>query len=112
MAHPAACSPWSEVEADGGFATSATGRAFQAVDPDIAASAPAEDDGPLTDRAPEVLRAARTGASIAQIAAEVHLTPGTVRNHLPAAVSKLGGASGAKLSRRPVGLSPACAVGT
>ncbi|MGW5470853.1 response regulator transcription factor [Streptomyces chartreusis] len=60
------------------------------VDPDIAASALTEDDCPLTDRELEVLRAARTGASIAEIAAEVHLAPGTVRNYLSAAMSKLG----------------------
>ncbi|WP_406256000.1 DNA-binding response regulator [Streptomyces chartreusis] len=66
----------------------AAGRHY--VDPDIAASALTEDDCPLTDRELEVLRAARTGASIAEIAAEVHLAPGTVRNYLSAAMSKLG----------------------
>ncbi|MFB6641120.1 DNA-binding response regulator [Streptomyces chartreusis] len=60
------------------------------VDPDIAASALTEDDCPLTDRELEVLRAARTGASIAEIAGKVHLAPGTVRNYLSAAMSKLG----------------------
>lgn len=60
------------------------------VDPDIAASALTEDDCPLSDRELEVLRAARTGASVAQIAAQVHLAPGTVRNYLSAAMSKLG----------------------
>lgn len=60
------------------------------VDPDIAASALTEDDCPLTDRELEVLRAARTGASVAEIAAEVHLAPGTVRNYLSAAMAKLG----------------------
>ncbi|CAM5244162.1 response regulator transcription factor [Streptomyces chartreusis] len=66
----------------------AAGRRY--VDPDIAASALTEDDCALTDRELEVLRAARTGASIAEIVGEVHLTPGTVRNHLSAAMSKLG----------------------
>lgn len=66
----------------------AAGRRY--VDPDIAASALTEDDCPLTDRELEVLRAARTGASIAEIAGEVHLAPGTVRNYLSAAMSKLG----------------------
>jgi two-component system response regulator DesR len=60
------------------------------VDPDIAASALTEDDCPLSDRELEVLRATRTGASVAQIAAQVHLAPGTVRNYLSAAMSKLG----------------------
>ncbi|MGN9758751.1 response regulator transcription factor [Streptomyces sp. SD31] len=66
----------------------ADGRRY--VDPDIAASALTEDGCPLTDRELEVLRAARTGASIAEIATEVHLAPGTVRNYLSAAMSKLG----------------------
>ncbi|MFD5856184.1 response regulator transcription factor [Streptomyces chartreusis] len=60
------------------------------VDPDIAAHALTENDCPLTDRELEVLRAARTGASIAEIAGGGHLAPGTVRNHLSAAMSKLG----------------------
>jgi two-component system, NarL family, response regulator DesR len=66
----------------------ADGRRY--VDPDIAASALTEDDCPLTERELEVLRAARTGASVNEIAAEVHLAPGTVRNYLSAAMSKLG----------------------
>jgi two-component system, NarL family, response regulator DesR len=69
----------------------AAGRRY--VDPDIAAAALTEDDCPLTDRELEVLRAARTGASVNEIAAEVHLAPGTVRNYLSAAMSKLGATS-------------------
>ena len=37
-----------------------------------------------------MLRASRTGASINEIAAQVHLAPGTVRNYLSAAMTKLG----------------------
>jgi two-component system response regulator DesR len=66
----------------------AAGRRY--VDPDIAASALTEDDCPLTDRELEVLRASRTGASINEIATQVHLAPGTVRNYLSAAMAKLG----------------------
>jgi two-component system response regulator DesR len=66
----------------------AAGRRY--VDPDIAASALTEDDCPLTDRELEVLGASRTGASINEIAAQVHLAPGTVRNYLSSAMSKLG----------------------
>jgi two-component system response regulator DesR len=66
----------------------AAGRRY--VDPDIAASALTEDDCPLTDRELEVLRASRTGASVIEIAAQVHLAPGTVRNYLSSAMSKLG----------------------
>lgn len=60
------------------------------VDPDIAASALTEDDCPLTPRELDILRAARTGATVTQIAAEVHLATGTVRNYLSSSMSKLG----------------------
>ncbi len=60
------------------------------VDPDIAASALTEGDCPLTERELDVLRASRTGASVNEIAALVHLAPGTVRNYLSAAMAKLG----------------------
>lgn len=60
------------------------------VDPYIAASALTEDESPLTSRELEVLGAAREGASIARIADQVHLAPGTVRNYLSAAMGKLG----------------------
>jgi two-component system response regulator DesR len=45
---------------------------------------------PLSPRETEVLRAARHGASIAELAATLHLSEGTVRNHLSAAMGKLG----------------------
>lgn len=66
----------------------AAGRRY--VDPDIAASALSEDDCPLSERELEVLRASRAGASVNEIAAQVHLAPGTVRNYLSAAMAKLG----------------------
>ena len=59
------------------------------VDPDIAASALTEHECPLTARELEVLRESRTGASIADISAKVHLAPGTVRNYLSSAMTKL-----------------------
>ncbi|PZG52073.1 DNA-binding response regulator [Spongiactinospora gelatinilytica] len=69
----------------------AAGRRY--IDADIAASALSEGECPLSERELEVLRASRTGASINEIAAQVHLAPGTVRNYLSAAMSKLGVAS-------------------
>ena len=66
----------------------AAGRRY--VDPDIAASALTENDCPLSARELEVLRATRTGDSISEIAEKVHLAPGTVRNYLSAAMTKLG----------------------
>jgi two-component system response regulator DesR len=66
----------------------AAGRRY--VDPEIAASALTEDACPLSERELEVLRASRTGASVQEIAAQVHLAPGTVRNYLSSAITKLG----------------------
>jgi two-component system response regulator DesR len=66
----------------------AAGRRY--VDPDIAASALAEGTCPLTDRELEVLQASRTGPSVNDIATVVHLAPGTVRNYLSSAMTKLG----------------------
>jgi two-component system response regulator DesR len=63
------------------------------VDAQIAASAMAENPCPLTDRELEVLRIARTGATVAAIAKSVHLAPGTVRNYLSHAMTKLNAAT-------------------
>jgi two-component system, NarL family, response regulator DesR len=37
-----------------------------------------------------VLRACADGAAVATVAKRVHLSPGTVRNHLSAAIGKTG----------------------
>jgi two-component system, NarL family, response regulator DesR len=47
-------------------------------------------DNPLALREAEVLRRFAEGAETTDIAAELYLTPGTVRNYLAAAVTKLG----------------------
>ncbi len=60
------------------------------VDPALAAAALAEGVSPLTPREAEVLGAARGHAAIAELAATLHLSQGTVRNHLSAAIQKLG----------------------
>jgi two-component system response regulator DesR len=60
------------------------------VDPALAAAALAEGASPLTARESEVLAAARGHAAIADLAAALHLSPGTVRNHLSAGIQKLG----------------------
>lgn len=60
------------------------------VDADIAASALTEDACPLTARELDILRVVRGGAPIAEIAAAVHLAPGTVRNYLSTAMAKVG----------------------
>jgi two-component system response regulator DesR len=60
------------------------------VDPKLAAAALAQGERPLTDRETEVLAAAAGHDAINEIAARLHLSNGTVRNHLSAAIQKLG----------------------
>lgn len=60
------------------------------VDPDLALAALSEGNNPLTNREREVLTTALPGLSHAQIAARLALSEGTVRNHLSAAMQKLG----------------------
>lgn len=60
------------------------------VDPDLALAALSDGDNPLTPREREVLTASLDGASIADIAARLVVSDGTVRNHLSAAIQKLG----------------------
>lgn len=60
------------------------------VDPSLAAAALAQGESPLTDRETEVLAASAGHDAIADIAARLHLSNGTVRNHLSAAIQKLG----------------------
>lgn len=60
------------------------------VDPELALTALVEGNNPLTSREREVLSVARSGASLADIAVQVTLSEGTVRNHLSTAIQKLG----------------------
>ena len=61
----------------------------RAVDPELAAEAWSESD-PLTDRERQVLRLAAEGQAGAEIAEQLALSEGTVRNYLSEAISKLG----------------------
>ncbi|MGY1705151.1 DNA-binding response regulator [Geodermatophilus sp. SYSU D00697] len=60
------------------------------VDPELAAEAISAGDSPLTPREADVLELAAGGAPVEEIAARAHLSPGTVRNHLSSAATKLG----------------------
>lgn len=62
----------------------------RAVDPVLAAEALAEGESPLSPREHDVLAAASGHETAAEIAAELHLSEGTVRNYLSAAIRKLG----------------------
>ncbi len=59
------------------------------VDPGLAAAALSQGEDPLTAREHEVLAAAREHGSVAELAAALHLSPGTTRNHLSAIMQKL-----------------------
>ena len=60
------------------------------VDPVLAAAALSEGENPLTGREREVLAASADGATIEDVAGELHLSEGTVRNYLSTAIKKLG----------------------
>jgi two-component system response regulator DesR len=62
---------------------------LRVIDPELATEAWAEPD-PLTDRERHVLRLAGEGLSSGDIAAQLTLSEGTVRNYLSEAISKLG----------------------
>jgi two-component system, NarL family, response regulator DesR len=65
------------------------GQGRRYIDPEIAATALTEDRSPLTERELDLLRATRGGGTIEEIAAQLHLAPGTVRNYLSTAMRKL-----------------------
>lgn len=60
------------------------------VDPELALAALSEGDNPLTRREREVLTVALAGASIAEIAAQLVVSEGTIRNHISTTIQKLG----------------------
>lgn len=60
------------------------------VDPELALAALSEGANPLTAREREVLSASLFGASLVEIARQLTLSEGTVRNHLSIAIQKLG----------------------
>ena len=60
------------------------------IDPELAAAALTGGASPLTPRERDVLVASHDGATIAEIAAAVYLSEGTVRNYLSACIQKTG----------------------
>ncbi|MCI2262215.1 MULTISPECIES: response regulator transcription factor [Xanthomonas] len=64
-------------------------RGGRAIDPELALEAWSEAD-PLNDRERQVLRLAGEGASAGDIATQLGLSSGTVRNYLSEAIGKLG----------------------
>ncbi|HET9782118.1 MAG TPA: response regulator transcription factor [Candidatus Dormibacteraeota bacterium] len=66
-----------------------TARGERVVDSQLAVAALSEGSSPLTPRERDVLAMSTRGASVEEIARTLHLTNGTVRNHLSIAIQKL-----------------------
>jgi two-component system response regulator DesR len=71
---------------------------LRVIDPELATEAWGELD-PLTDRERQVLRLAGDGMASGDIAAELSLSEGTVRNYLSEAISKLGASNRVEAAR-------------
>jgi two-component system, NarL family, response regulator DesR len=69
------------------------------IDPELASEAWSSEPDPLTERERQILWRAGEGRSSADIAAELHLSEGTVRNYLSEAISKLGAANRIEAAR-------------
>jgi two-component system response regulator DesR len=65
-------------------------RGLRVVDPALATEAWSAELDPLTDRERQILQRAGDGRSSGEIAGELHLSEGTVRNYLSEAIAKLG----------------------
>jgi len=72
---------------------------LRVIDPDLAAESLIDGPSPLTGRERELLTYALDGSPVAAIAARVHLSEGTVRNHLSAAIGKTGAATRSEAAR-------------
>jgi two-component system response regulator DesR len=66
---------------------------LRAIDPTLAAEAWSAGEDPLSDRERQILQRAGDGHSSAEIAVELRLSEGTVRNYLSEAITKLGAAN-------------------
>lgn len=73
-------------------------RGLRVIDPELASEAWTEAD-PLTDRERQVLRLASEGMTTVDIAGQIGLSDGTVRNYLSEAISKLGATNRVEAAR-------------
>jgi two-component system, NarL family, response regulator DesR len=69
------------------------------IDPTLAAESLAAGPSPLSPRETDVLIAIRQGSSSAEVAAQLHLSEGTVRNHLSSAIGKTGARNASEAAR-------------
>ena len=72
---------------------------LRVVDPALATESLMSGPSPLTAREAEILLLALDGSPVAVIAARAHLSLGTVRNHLSAAIGKTGASTRAEAAR-------------
>jgi two-component system, NarL family, response regulator DesR len=66
-----------------------TSKGERVIDQQLAVAALSEGSSPLTSRERDVLSMSVRGASVEEVARSLHLTNGTVRNHLSIAIQKL-----------------------
>jgi two-component system response regulator DesR len=74
-------------------------KGLRVIDPQLAAEAWTNEPDPLTERERQVLRLAGEGMASTDIAIELSLSEGTVRNYLSEAISKLGAANRVEAAR-------------
>src|SRR5258708_29569937 len=74
-------------------------RGLRVVDPQLAAEAWGTDPDPLTDRERQILWRAGAGKTSLDIALELSLSEGTVRNYLSEAISKVGASNRIEAAR-------------
>ncbi len=72
---------------------------LRVVDPVLAAESLANGRSPLTDRERDVLACAKDGGTVSDLAKALHLSEGTVRNHLSSAIGKTGARTRAEAVR-------------
>ena len=72
---------------------------LRVIDPDLAAESLMAGPSPLTARETEILAFSIDGSPVSAIAARAHLSEGTVRNHLSAAIGKTGATTRAEAAR-------------
>jgi two-component system response regulator DesR len=72
---------------------------LRVIDPALATESLMSGPSPLTAREAEILLLALDGSPVAVIAARAHLSVGTVRNHLSAAIGKTGASTRAEAAR-------------
>ena len=63
---------------------------LRVVDQSLAADSLVSGESPLTTRESEVLREARAGGTVSDVATRMFLSEGTIRNHLSSAIGKTG----------------------